>query len=83
MRRALSSIATRITVSASACPVIAPIMPNACIPTSTTGTVTSSRQKKMRKRYFVCPSARSVPSSGSEANGVIRIAMRKIGTLAS
>src|SRR5438477_560416 len=58
-------------------------MPNSFRPRSTAATVSSRRQKKMRKRYLVWPIARRTPSSGSAAKGVSRMATRKMGTLAS
>ena len=59
---------------------MAPIIPNSLTPISTVKRVSKRRQKKMRNRYRVWPIARSTPSSGSAAKGVMRIATRKIGT---
>ena len=73
----------RIADSASAWPPIAPTRPNSLRPISTIGMVSSSRQQKMRNNHRVRPTARSTPSSGSAANGVMAMATRKMGTLAS
>src|ERR1700687_3761676 len=52
---------------------MAPIIPKRRRPRRTSGTVTRSFTRKMRKRYFVRPNARSTPSIGSADSGGARV----------